>query len=37
MLAKKGSFNIILLAKYFNIPVVACGGSYNYNGWAPLT
>lgn len=36
MLAKKGSLNLILLAEYYHIPVVGCGGSWNYNGWAPL-
>lgn len=36
MLAKKGSLNLVLLAEYYHIPVVGCGGSWNYNGWAPL-
>ena len=36
-LAKKGSLNLVLLAEYYNVPVVGCGGSWNYNGWTPLT
>jgi translation initiation factor 2B subunit (eIF-2B alpha/beta/delta family) len=36
-LAKKGSLNLVLLAEYYRIPVVGCGGSWNYNGWAPIS
>lgn len=35
--AKKGALNIVLLASHYNIPVVACAGSWNFNGWTPLT
>lgn len=35
--AKKGALNLILLALHYNIPVVACAGSWNFNGWTPLT
>lgn len=37
LLAKKGALNIVLLGQYYNIPIVACGGSWNYNGWSPLS
>jgi len=36
MLAKKGALNIVLMGQYYNIPVIGCGGSWNYNGWSPL-
>lgn len=25
------------MGQYFNIPVVGCGGSWNFNGWSPLS
>jgi translation initiation factor 2B subunit (eIF-2B alpha/beta/delta family) len=37
LLAKKGTLNLILLAEYYRIPVVGCGGSWNYNGWSPFS
>jgi hypothetical protein len=37
ILAKKGALNIVLMGQYFNIPVVGCGGSWNFNGWSPLS
>ena len=36
ILASKGALTIALLADYYKVPVVACGGSWNYNGWSPL-
>jgi len=36
-LAQQGALNIALMAKYYNVPVVAVGGSWLYNGWAPVS
>jgi len=36
ILAAKGSLAIALVAHYYKIPLVACGGSWTYNGWSPL-
>ena len=36
ILAKQGSLNVALMGKYHNIPVVAVGGSWLYNCWAPV-
>lgn len=37
ILAQQGALNIALLGKYYNIPVVSVGGSWLYNGWAPVS
>ncbi len=36
ILAKQGALNVALMGKYYNIPVVAVGGSWTYNGWGPV-
>lgn len=37
MLAKKGTLNLVLLAASYNLPIVGCTGSWNYNGWSPFS
>jgi hypothetical protein len=36
ILTKEGALNVALLGKYYNIPVLAVGGSWLYNGWGPV-
>lgn len=36
ILAKQGALNVALMGKYYNIPVLAVGGSWLYNGWGPV-
>ena len=35
VLATRGALTVTLLANHYRVPVVVCGGSWNYNGWAP--
>ena len=36
ILAKRGTLNLVFMAKFNNIPIVAHGGSWNYCGYAPI-
>lgn len=36
ILAKEGALSVALMANYYSIPVIAVGGSWTYNGWAPV-
>jgi methylthioribose-1-phosphate isomerase len=36
ILAKEGALNIALMAKRYNLPVLAIGGSWLYNGWSAV-
>lgn len=37
ILAKQGALSVALMGIFYKIPVVVVGGSWNYNGWGPIS